>query len=543
MKYLFVVIACVLGIAAIGTYLSYPEVRNEVPVLYWVTDQNPARLEQIRQFHLWQIEQRLGEQYELKTVEDVRLFRESPWSDAMIQAICEANPGTSAIWDEHAQALTLPMTVDTPMYELRTDSVNKDTSKQVIQGVSGVGGDIMDIGSGENLRYFQTIGLLEDVTDQAHVLGFDPTHTYPAIETEITSEGRQYSYPCNVLLPFMLWVNEKTIREFGLEPLPHRWTFEQFESLGKRFVQAANTPGERQTVFFVDRLDPQVLYRSLGLSRYNETMTRCVLDDKRYVRVLKLIRKWTDEDHLMPSALEKASFTAESGYAGPTLTLFDQGRYAMFGMGRYALIQLRGYDRLELDVVEMPNGGFPNTIVKTRAASIYAGGQHKDMAGYFLAYLASQPYNDLVVRDADGLPPNPVFTEGDAFNQPSAHPNEWGVHKVFVEAVDEIAIGGAYSPFILSQQVSRIEREAREAFMNDLISAEEAARRVADQVNEEIQRRIARDRSGELSRLYEQLSRQQAEIDALRAEGKPVPLKLIENPYYKRYYTFKGLAE
>lgn len=51
---------------------------------------------------------------------------------------------------------------------MKVDYANRDVSKQIIQGVSGVGGDVMDIWSpGGDMHYFKEIGILEDVTDSS----------------------------------------------------------------------------------------------------------------------------------------------------------------------------------------------------------------------------------------------------------------------------------------------------------------------------------------------------------------------------------------
>ncbi|MBL4575636.1 MAG: hypothetical protein JKY51_06010 [Opitutaceae bacterium] len=44
----------------------------------------------------------------------------------------------------------------------------------------------------------------------------------------------------------------------------------------------------------------------------------------------------------------------------------------------------------------------------------------------------------------------------------------------------------------------------------------------------------------ELAKKYEQGLKDQAEIDRLRANDELVPLHLISNPFYRRYYVEKG---
>jgi len=339
----------------------------------------------------------------------------------------------------------------------------------------------------------------------------------------------------------LYWVNKDTFEKYDQPVPPRRWDFETFEKMGKAFVDAANKPGERRTVFYANGMPTDTMRRSLGLSTFNETLTACTLNDPRNVTVLKTLHKWTYDDHILPSAADQASFATESGYGGATLQLFNNGNYAMFRMGRYALIQLREFGALNLSVSEPPHGGFPNTSTGTRAGAVYIASKHKDLAKYFLAYLAGEDYNMQIVRDADALPPNPKYTVIDEFLRPKDYPNEWGCHEVFSEAADEIAIGGDYSPFVVPNTVSRIHTEATEAFMSDIATAEDASKIAADQIDDEIKRSL--EENPKLRPLYEKLTKNQEKIDQLRADGRKVPLELIENPFHRRYYVFKGWAE
>ena len=486
MKYVFLAIAVILVAASVGTALMAPDARSEVPVIHWVTDANPARKEQIDRFHAW--------------------LRRN----------------------------------DYPRMELRLDTANRDVAKMIIQGVSGVGGTIMDVWTGSGMRYFHQVGLLTDVTDWAKELGFDPSHTYKSMEPEITLNGRQYMFPCNVCA-HNYWINRATLRKHGQPLPPAQWDFDTFERMGKAFVDAANPPGKRRTVFYANQVNMNVCRRGLGLSVFNETLTACTLDDPRNVQVLKRVHKWTYQDRILPSAADRESFATESGYGGATLQLFNSGNYAMFWMGRYALIQLRKFGSLELAVAEPPHGGFRNTSTGTRAAAVYVGAKHRELAKYFLAFLASKDYNMQIVADADALPPNPRYTETEEFLRPQAYPNEWGCHERFSQAAKTIAIGGSYSPFAVPSAVIRIERETNEGFMAGIHSAEETAELAAKRINDEIRRTLAE--KPKLLPLYETLCERQKQIDQRRSEGRKVPLAWIDNPFHRRYYQAQGWAE
>jgi len=561
MKTIFCVSLAALVAASVITVFMNPEAQTTVPVLYWVTDPNPARTLQVATFQQWL-----------------------------------AKNGY-------------------PRFELRVDTANASPSKMLIQGVSGVGSDIIGHCGGMRMRYFNSVGLLTDVTDWARELGFGPGYTYEAMEPEITVSGRQYAFPCNVYA-HMLWVNRATFRQHGVPLPPSRWTFEQFEQMGKAFVRVANADGQRHTVFFANGANTRAWRRSLGLDVYNETLTRCILDDERNVRVLRLIHQWTYDDRILPSAADREAFATEAGYGGSNFQLFNSGNYAMVWCGRYALIQFREFGGLELAVSEPPHGGFPVTSTGTRAAAVYRGGRHRDLAKYFLAYLASEEYNMNIVRDADALPPNPKYTETEAYLRPLpllpdlqpifdyadtdservtafadafyavtdnwdrskpldvaslpapprpasmpegdyaaklqefrkdyeamlvTYRNEWGCHEAFSEAAKTIAVPASSSPFVLEGVAWRHINQVEEAFMSDRCSAEEAAEMTGIRVNEEIERTLREN--PKLKPRHDELLRRQASIDACRREERPVPLEWIANPFYRRYYKAMGWSE
>jgi multiple sugar transport system substrate-binding protein len=288
-----------------------------------------------------------------------------------------------------------------------------------------------------------------------------------------------------------------------------------------------------------------VLRRSHGLDTFNETLTRCALDDARYIATLERIRKWNLQ-RIVPTAADAASIATDAGFGGPgggpALQLFNRGKYGMVLMGRYALIQLRQFGAMDLAVTEPPYAEFRNALIATRAAAIYAGSKHKDLAKLFLAFLASEEYNSQIVEDGDALPPDSRFTQSEAYLHPPLHRNEWGCHEAFAEAAVHIAIAPGASPFVLPAVVDRLDADAFEGFITSgRLSASAAASQAATRINNEIARTL-QDNPTLIPR-YQELLQRQSKIEAYRAQGKKVPLDWIENPFHRRYYQFKGWAE
>lgn len=550
MKYLFVAFAVILVLASLGLWGTMPQVASDYPIVYWVTDKNPERTAQIALFH------------------DTNRPPEER---------------TGWLRDRHAKD---PETY--PLVKIVVDAASRDPQKQLVQGVSGVSGDIMDVFStlGDHV-FYHTVGMLLEIDPEvANARGFGPANTYPTLAQEIavqvwTEEGvewRQVMYPANVTVNSLQWINRDTFEQFDL-PLPPNvregFTFEQFEELGKQFVRRANEGLATRQFFFSNSVNFAQMYRSLGLDLFNETLTLChVADlsdpanpraDERYVRALQLKHKWMHVDNLIPTAAEARAFTAARGHFGPATDLFRRGHYAMVEGGLYFLIQFREYDNvqehpLRLAVTTSPHGGFPVESIATRAAAIYKGAPdepgrpNRTAALAFLEFLASEEYNNDIVRAADAMPPNPEFTRTALFRTPEGRQGRewdtnpdgsvWSVHEDHAWVAENLSIGTSFSLFIHGREVNRLANGAESRFTASAtprMTAEQIAIDLAREINDSIQRTL--NDQPRLRDLHAQLMERQRQIDALRAAGEKVPLEWIANPFYRRYYVEMGWSD
>lgn len=430
-----------------------------------------------------------------------------------------------------------------PAVDLRVDAANTNASKIIIQGISGIGSDLIQTNFGADLGYLRAMGLLMDVTGPALAHGFGPETFAAAARSETCVDGRQYGYP-SLLYVLMNYVNAETFETLGLKPPSVAMSFEDFEREGLLFVQRANPPGQKQRRFFCSGVSALCMRRSLGLDTFNETLTRCTLDDPRNAEVLKRIHRWTYEERLLPSAADMASFSNDGATAaafGPRLYQFRQGNIAIINGGSYLVPALRQLGRMRLSVVEPPCEKFRNALFGASMVSIYAGSKHKDAAQSYLEFLNSPEYFDYLVSMAAGIPANPQAARREDFLRPPGYENEWGCNEEFVRAIDEIGIPYTSNPFVLFSIYSRADEAAQQRFMSGLLSAEEAGRRAASDINEEIRRTLSEQ--PETRAKYETLVQRQRLIEERRAKGEKVPLSWIENPFHRKYYQTMGWAE
>ena len=531
MKWVFLAVAAVLTVASGLIWLSLPDTRSEKPVIYWVTDANPARKLQVDTFQEW---------------------------------LARTHPGVEV--------------------ELRLDMGNNDNQKKIMQGVSGIGGDIQDLFAGINMRFFRELGVTTDITAEAAALGFGPDQTYDAILEDITIEGtdgvrRQYQFPCNVASS-RLYVNEELLSDADGNvrfPYPPRdgWTVEEFEEYGTRWVEWANRPENKDTRrrrFLLSSLQMDVLQRGFGIDLFNETLTGPGLDQYTYtadgladyrgfVEALRLRHRWTHVLRLIPSETDMAAMSTGGGYGGAGLQAFERGDFLLFEGGRYHLIQFRASNKLRVETGREPLrlGSIPapykvlqNSAVAPRAAAIYYGSPHRDLAAYFLQFLASEAYNALIVHDADGMPPNPVYTDSEAFLRPAEQPElgiypqtEWGVHEAYRANLMGDAISRAYSPFLL-YTVAQRERGTVEGYVmsNADLGFDAAADQASSRIRRLFKEAVSRmDPEDPRRAQFAELTELQRRIDARKEAGRKIPRSWIKNVFYERYYEHIGMIE
>lgn len=479
--------ACILALS-LGSALLYwtlPGKQSELPVIYWITTDDHNKQEIITVFREWLRDEGL------------------------------------------------------PDVDLRIDNTNQDPTKKLVQGVSGVGADLLDLYIFQQ-DLFPATGMLLDVTEEGKRLGFSPDDTYPALRDDIVHSGRQYSFPRNTGVS-LYWVNLGTFKRLGLPAPPARWSSDEFEELGRKFVAAANPPGTRQRSYFVNGVSRDIMRRGLGLATFNETGTNCTLDDPRNVAVLARVRHWLLVDRLMPTKEEDAAMAADISGHGSMFSHFDTGRYGMIYCAHWAFIMIRPRGTFELAAAEHPQDGFPNSEMGGGSVGVYAGSKHREHAVRFLQYLGSDHFNRLIVRQADSLAPLPRFAQTEEFLRPAGRENEWPVHQAFGRATAETGITVSKSPFVLQSVVYRLELEIYEAMIAGRLTPEQTARLMAERINAEIQ--LAVRRNDRLGALYEERLATQRRIEEKRAAGERVPAAWITDAFHLAHYRAQGWLE
>ncbi|MBL8991777.1 MAG: extracellular solute-binding protein, partial [Spirochaetia bacterium] len=383
-------------------------------------------------------------------------------------------------------------------------------------------------------------GLLADLEDPVEKKDRD---YYPGLYDELFHNGKHIAHSANVSI-LMYMCNKEALRKTGQTLPPYRWRFEEFEKMGREYVKEANRGEKRQTRFFADKVNRELMRRSLGVSWFNETMTKSALNDPRNVEVLLKIHQWTFEDHIIPSLGEIQSLSTDlvQGFGGAPVQLFHRGNFAMILFGTWVLVSLRELGTpIDLGAVEPPHGGFPTTDIYGRVIAVYSGSPNKKEAGQFIEFLSSESFNRNVIESGDGYPPDPAYLSDPSLLHPATYSNEWLLHEAFAKASMEISQCREYSSFCQLQDYIRKEEDAFYGFMSGLYSAESATEQMGRQMDNAIQAYLGR--RPKLFESYQAALERQKKIDAVKKAGKKIPLELVDNPVLKRFYLETGRGE
>lgn len=456
-----------------------------VPALYWTTDPNPARPHQVLAFQTFL-----------------------------------ARRGKAPV-------------------DLRIDGQNRGLGKVIIQGVSGVAGDLIDVAPG-NVPYLAEMGLLEPLGGHWSRLGLEGKDLLPEVLADVSWNGEIWGHPMTISMDACL-VNVDAFRRLGMEPPPDRWDLDAFERIGLEWTRRANAGKGRQTHFFVSDLPPSHMRRTAGISLWNETLTAPAVNDSAHVALLTRLMSWLKDRRLYPGEADLQSVSVDSGYGSALFQLFHRGEIAVLYSGRFALIQLRQMKGApEYRSVEPPHGGYPCTTLSTRASVIYRGTRLREQALQFHAYLRSPEYGDAMVAGGDALPPNPAALENPEFLSPPSHPNEQALHRGLARMAKTIGHGREYSPFALYPQVAKAEWDATLAMRSGILTPAQMVLDLDERLRRSVQHYLKTH--PEARARYDARVAVQREIDGLKAAGKPVPASKIENRFLRRYLLSTGKA-
>lgn len=435
MRLVFGSLLAVLILASVAAWKISPNAtKNGKTVLTWVSDDNPARREQIALFN--------------------KLY---------------------------------------PQYDLQLDASNSGMDKVLVQSSSGVGPDVFDCYSPAQLQTYVGAGVAWDVTDQLAKRGVTKELTWPLAWSTFVINDRVYGFPGNVFGDG-IWYHKDLFDKAGV-PYPTRtWTWKQFRDVAKKMTVRDDRGRVVQFALMGDIGKVAIPFMwSNGGHMFNANGTRCVLNSPENIEALKFWEELMYVDEAIPSPVAEATMSTSGGWGSGSITMFGDKRCAMAAGGRWWLNTLRSYKELNLGVCEMPYTRVDHVHGGARTTLINKHSPHREQALDFLTFLAGEPYSKLINDQADAFGPMRRLSTTKDFLFNPAFPKET-YNDVWAGIMDK-AESDETSPYVNLEVASRILYRQLDLIKSRQKTPAQAMKDAEDDVNREIQKSIAKSPS------------------------------------------------
>lgn len=368
------------------------------------------------------------------------------------------------------------------------DPQNADSQKVIVQSIGGVGPDLFDGYSADLLETYVRAGIPLDVTDRLKEAGIEPKRdVWPAVLPGMMFRGRAYGFPRNANVN-AVWFNKDIFDEAGV-PYPKRgWTWDDLIKTGQKLTVRGPDGRPKRFGFYWDFGATQDLILQHGGHQYSKDGTQCTIGSPEAIKAVQLSHDILYLHKMAPSPVEESALATNGGWGSGGITFLMGGRVAMAYGGRWWLNLMRSQKGLRLGCVELP----------FTAKQVYGGGggvtminrysRHTDAAFRFLKYMASQPYNDLINKQADALSPVKKYCYTPEYLLNPDHPEE-DYNEVWRFAMEH-SEPNEFSPLLKGSDIAMINNQL-DLVKNNLKPVPEAMASAQLDTNERIQRNIA----------------------------------------------------
>lgn len=297
-----------------------------------------------------------------------------------------------------------------PKILLDVDPNNGNREKVIVQSQAGVGPDVFDFWGEANFDAFIQSGTALDLTDvfKARNINFEKD-VWPLALPWTVKNGRIYAVPANVGTDGV-WFHKDLFEKQGVPYPKDGSTLAEFIETAKKMTIRDENGRVTQygALIEVDRFYGQWL-ASFGGDYWSEDGTQCLIDSPESIACLQAGYDFLYTYKVSPTPADESSIAASGGWGGTagSMAYFRRKVGAMAPGGRWWLAQLRDDIKLkgyQLGAVTPPVAKFAKfSNGGTRAVMVNAFSPHRKEAIEFVVYLMEEPYNTLLNDQADAL--------------------------------------------------------------------------------------------------------------------------------------------
>lgn len=382
-----------------------------------------------------------------------------------------------------------------------------DVSKLIVQCATGVGPDVVDVYSQEDMVSLVQAGVLLDLTPYAKQMGFDPSKTYPALNNALTYDGHQYRFPDNVWANCVIY-NKKDFDDHNVPYPKPNWTYADFVRTAEELQNNPSKSGQKcmAVANYADTGLVSDLIVGYGGHFFSPDGLESALGDKPAMDAMQFYSDLMYKYKVVPTPAETAAMSSQGGWGSGGMDWFYSGKAAMIMIGRWFIVNLPNYPNLQgnLGCTLLPRvGDRPSCgVTDSRGAGINVKSPHRKQALEFMQYLASPEYSKVIVQDGDSLPPDPQLARTGQQLVDRYEPDP-SFQQTFVVA-EKNARPLDVSPFIDPSQVGRWFTDTTQEVENNLMTPQAAMQALSNQINQQI--RVNLERRPDLQAKYEQVT-------------------------------------
>ncbi|MFP4057324.1 MAG: ABC transporter substrate-binding protein [Candidatus Brocadiia bacterium] len=394
-----------------------------------------------------------------------------------------------------------------PQYHLGLDPTNRDMAKVIVQCIGGVGPDLFDCYDVFQLSAFVRSGIAWDVTEELEAAGIDVRRDFWKVGLPLmVYEGRVYGVLNNASVN-AIWFNKDIFDEHGIPYPEGPWTWEEFIPLAKQLTVYRPDGRIKHFGFMFAWWNWRHFLVQWGGRVYTEDGTRCVLDSPEAIAAIQFMQDLIYKHHVAPTPAEEAATPIQGGWGSGDIKFLGAGKTAMALGGRWWLCNLRKYEGLRLGAVESPHGPYRTYRGYGRSTLINKNSPRRAEALAFLKYLASREFSELINHQADALAPVKRYCYTEQYLHDPDFPNE--DFNAMWRDVMQFGVPDRDSPFINGNAAGRIITKQLDLVKANEKPAADAMETAAREINEEIHKTLRRNPS--LRRRYEELTGQRVQ--------------------------------
>jgi multiple sugar transport system substrate-binding protein len=363
-----------------------------------------------------------------------------------------------------------------PDLYLSIDPSDNSLDKVIVQCSGGIGPDLITCGKPADLDALVHANIPSDVTDDLAKNGLDLKKiAWPISLGSCAYGGRAYGFPCNVY-SMGIWFNKDNFDAANVPYPKPGWSWSDMLDAAKKLTRRDSQGKAQQFGFAFEWWAMDMFIAPFGGRTFSPDGTRCTLDSPGSRAGYQMAQDLMFRYGVAPTPGDQATLASQGGWGAGAMTYLMSGRAAMAFGARWWLNRMRQQPGLRLGVVPMPFASGHEVGGASRCALINRFSKHREAAIRFLKFLAGKPYNDLIIRQADGVPAIKAFCDSPLFLHDPDHPKE-DFNKTWRD-LQGLAVDASYSPFLRGGDLDVITAQTDLA-ENNLKPADAAMRQAA----------------------------------------------------------------